>query len=286
MKTNIFKVLKKRPNTFRKLTGLTVEKFEELLKTITPLYNKSEEKRLYKSNRQRAQGAGRRQNLSLEDKLLMLFMYYRVYITHEFLGFIFNLHNSNVSRQINYLQPLLPKIFRIPTRKIKLSEADITEEQLIEILVDATEQQIQRPQRKQKKYYSGKHKKHTLKNQIVVDSQGKILSVTQSHPGKTHDKNIYDKTKIYTDKKSKQIADLGYFGINSMELPFKKPKGKNLTEQQKQFNKILARHRVIVEHCIGKMKIFQILAQRYRNPLHKHSIIFKNIAGIHNMMFV
>jgi len=286
MKTNRFKVLKKRPNTFRILTGLTIEKFQELLQTLTPLYNEAEERRLYKSNRQRAQGAGRKQNLSLEDKLLMLLMYYRIYISHEFLGFIFNLHNSNVSRQINYLQPLLAKIFRIPARKIKLSEADVTEEQLIEIFIDATEQQIQRPQRKQKKYYSGKHKKHTIKNQIVVDSKKKILSVTQSHPGKIHDKNIYDKTRLYTDKKAKPIADLGYLGVSSMELPIKKPKGKDLTEEQKQFNKKLAQHRVIVEHCIGKMKIFQILVQRFRNPLHTHSLIFKNIAGIHNMMFV
>lgn len=286
MKTNRFKVLKKRPNTFRILTGLTIEKFQELLQTLTPLYNEAEERRLYKSNRQRAQGAGRKQNLSLEDKLLMLLMYYRIYISHEFLGFIFNLHNSNVSRQIDYLQPLLAKIFRIPARKIKLSEADVTEEQLIEIFIDATEQQIQRPQRKQKKYYSGKHKKHTIKNQIVVDSKKKILSVTQSHPGTIHDKNIYDKTRLYTDKKAKPIADLGYLGVSSMELPIKKPKGKDLTEEQKQFNKKLAQHRVIVEHCIGKMKIFQILVQRFRNPLHTHSLIFKNIAGIHNMMFV
>jgi len=285
MKTNKSSVLKKRPSTFKRLTGLTVEKFDELLQSLTLLYNKAEGKRLYKHNRQRAQGAGRKQSLSLEDKLLMLLMYYRLYTTHEFLGFIFNLHNSNVGRQINYIQPLLAKIFRIPTRKIELSEVDLTEEQLLEIFVDATEQQIQRPKRKQKKYYSGKKKRHTLKNQIVVDPQGKILSVSKSNPGSTHDKTLYDKTTIYTDKKSKQIADLGYLGVSAIEIPIKKPKGKDLTEEQKQFNKKLAKRRIIVEHSIGKMKIFQILSQRFRNPLPKHSLIFKNVAGINNLKF-
>jgi len=285
MKTSKSSVLKKRSGTFRRLTGLTVEKFDELLQNLTLLYNESEEKRLYKSNRQRAEGAGRKQSLSLEDKFLMLLMYYRIYTTHEFLGFIFNLHNSNVGRQINYIQPLLAKIFRIPTRRIKLSEVNLTEEKLLEIFIDATEQQIQRPQRKQKKYYSGKKKRHTIKNQIVVDSQGKILSVSKSSPGSTHDKKLYEKTSIYTDKESKPIGDLGYLGVSKIEIPIKKPKGKDLTKEQKQFNKRLSKRRIIVEHTIGKMKIFQILSQRFRNPLSKHSLIFKNVSGIHNLMF-
>ena len=70
-----------------------------------------------------------------------------------------------------------------------------------------------------------------------------------------------------------------------MNLPHKKPKGKDLTKEQKQFNKELSRRRIKVEHSFGKMKIYQILSQRFRNPLSKHSIIFKNIAGIHILMF-
>ncbi len=84
-------------------------------------------------------------------------------MSQEFLGILFNLHNCNVSRQINYLHPLLAKIFKIPTRKINLSEAELTEDLLLEFFVDATEQQIQRPKKSQKHYYSSKKKKHTLK---------------------------------------------------------------------------------------------------------------------------
>ena len=47
MKTSKSSVLKKRPSTFRRLTGLTVEKFDELLQNLTLLYNEAEEKRLY-----------------------------------------------------------------------------------------------------------------------------------------------------------------------------------------------------------------------------------------------
>ena len=285
MKPSKSAILKKHPTTFRKLTGLTITKFEDLMHTLSPLYYEAEEKRLYKPNRTRAKGGGRKQELSLEDKLIMLLMYYRLYITHELLGFMFNLHNSNVSRHINQLQPLLAKVFRIPTRRITLPELDITEEQVFTLFIDATEQQIHRPQKKQRQYYSGKKKKHTLKNQLVVNAQPKILAVSESTPGATHDKKLYDNAHIYNNENVRPFADLGYFGVRNVQLPYKKPKGKTLTIEQKQYNKQLSQKRVIIEHVIGKMKIFQILIQPFRNPLHKHSLIFKNVAGIYNLMF-
>ena len=151
--------LKHRVRTFRAITGLSVEKFNELYKKLLPLYEKSESKRLRKPKRQRKTGGGRKKELLLEDQLMMLLMYYRLYISQEFIGILFNLHNCNLSRQINYLDPLLAKIFKIPTRKIKLSEAELTESELLEFFVDATEQQIQRPKKSQRSYYSGKKKK-------------------------------------------------------------------------------------------------------------------------------
>lgn len=286
MKPSKTTILKKQPTMFRKLTGLTIDKFEELFHDISPLYNEAEAQRLYKQNRQRAEGGGRKQVLSLEDKLVMLLMYYRLYLTHGLLGFMFNLHNSNISRHINQLQPLLAKVFCIPTQRITLPELDITEDQLLALFFDATEQQIHRPRKNQRSYYSGKKKKHTVKNQIVVNAQRKILAVSKSNPGAIHDKKLYDATHMYTNKEVRSIADLGYLGVKSLELPCKKPKGKELTNEQKQYNKQLSKQRVIIEHVIGKMKIFQILFQPFRNPLHTHSLIFKNVAGIYNLMFV
>ena len=80
--------------------------------------------------------------------------------------------------------------------------------ELIEIFVDATEQQIQRPKHSQKHYYSGKKKKHTLKNQIITDSQGKIRSVTKSIPGNKHDKKLFDETKLKLPKQVDLTGDL------------------------------------------------------------------------------
>lgn len=279
------KRFQRRPRTFRAMTGLSIEKFNELSKDLFPLYEKAESKRLKKDKRERKVGGGRKKELLLEDQLMMLLMYYRLYISQEFLGIIFNLHNCNVSRQINYLAPLLSQIFKIPTKKVSLSEAELSEEEIIGFFVDATEQQIERPRKGQKRYYSGKKKKHTLKNQIITDKKGKIRAVTKSFPGKKHDKKLFDETRPILPPKSNLTGDLGYYGADGITLPNKKPKGKELTKEEKQFNKELSRQRITVEHSFGKMKIYQILSQRFRNPRNKHSLIFKNIAGLHNLMF-
>ena len=78
---------------------------------------------------------------------------------------------------------------------------------------------------------------------------------------------------------------MGYIGAEDIKVPNKKQNGKKLTKREKQFNKELSKRRITVEHSFGKMKIDQILAQRFRNPRNKHSLMFKNIAGLHNLMY-
>ena len=142
------------------------------------------------------------------------------------------------------------------------------------------------PEKGQKKYYLGKKKKHTMKNQIVVDIKGKIRSVTKCRPGKKHDKKLFDETELILPENTNLTGDLGYYGAKGIILPKKKLKGKKLTKEEKRFNKELSKRRITVEHTFGKMKIYQILSQKFRNPRCKHSLIFKNIAGLHNLMFI
>jgi Helix-turn-helix of DDE superfamily endonuclease len=96
----------------------------------------------------------------LEDRLLLLLMYYRLYVSQETLGVWFDQDDSAVSRRIRQLEPLLAQFFKIPERKIAMSEAEVEQ-----LFFDATEQPIQRPHQKgqQKRYYSGKKKRHTIK---------------------------------------------------------------------------------------------------------------------------
>lgn len=276
--------LSRNRETFRRLAGITPDIFFKICERIRPLYLEAEEKRLCKiqpkSDRVLALAIDGQYKLSLEDRLLMLLMYYRLYVTHIFLGFLFGIDDSNVGRNINPIQPLLARFFKIPERKIRIDEEDIST-----IFLDGTEQPINRPKGKdQKKWYSGKKKRHTIKHQVIAGKGGKILAVGKSSYGKVHDKKDYERQHFILPEGVPKKADMGYIGT-TWQTPVKKPKGKFLSEEEKSFNRKLSKERIIIEHVIGKMKIFKILAERFRNPRGDHMMIFKNIAGFYNMTF-
>jgi len=112
----------------------------------------------------------------------------------------------------------------------------------------------------------------------------RIKAVSKSFRGKTHDKRIYERSRTRPPDKTSKYGDNAYLGT-VLIIPNKKPKGKELTKDQKEYNRIHSSLRVCVENGIGKMKIWQILSQRFRNKRKDHMIIFKNIAGLQNLMF-
>ncbi len=265
--------LYKKPKIFQRLTGLTPDKFQKLLNELEPLFNEAELKRKKTTNRKRKLGGGRKQSLSLGQTMFMLLLYYRTYSNHVFIGMTMGIDDSNVCRYFRRIQPLLAQIFRIPERKITM-----TEDEILELIVDATEQDSQK---RNGSGYSGKKKRNTVKTQIVVTSNGKIKSVSKSVVGNMHDKKLYDKTRAYTTIQVKRKGDLGYVGT-SCQTPIKKPKNKPLTDEQKHSNRQFNKSRIIVEHVFAHLKKFNILNHKFRNSINNYNLIFKNIAGLRN----
>lgn len=283
--------LKRSASAFRQLTGLTPAAFDRLFADLEPRYAAADTKRKARPGRRRKAGAGRKHTLPLSDRLLMLLMYYRTYTTHAFLGFLFGVDDSAVGRNINPLQPLLAGIFRIPERKVELDPEDIRE-----LFFDATERPIPRPTRGQQRFYSGKKKRHTVKHQVVVTRRRKppgpgakprrvrIAAVSGAFPGKTHDKRVYDRTRVIAPPGVTRTGDTGYLGTG-MDTPTRRPPKGTLTARQKAGNRRVSKRRIVVEHGIGKMKVWRVAAERFRNPLRRHTLVMKNVAGLHNLMF-
>lgn len=283
--------LRRSPNAFRQLTGITPAVFDKLLADLMPRHEQADTRRKTRPTRQRKIGGGRKHALDLSDRLLMLLIYYRTYTTHAFLGFLFGVDDSAVCRNINPLQPLLAGIFRVPQRRIKLDP-----EEMRELFFDATEQPTRRPGEGQRGYYSGKKKRHTLKNQVVVARRPKppgpgkkpqrlrIAAVGRTHPGSVHDKKLYDRDRVVCPPDVRRTGNTAYLGT-TLETPTRKPRGGELTAGQVERNGRIARRRIAVEHGIGKMKIWRIVAERYRNPRRGHTLIMKNVAGLHNLMY-
>lgn len=94
---------------------------------------------------------------------------------------------------------------------------------------------------KQKHFYSGKKKKHTLKSQIVVDKKTKKVICTFFSNGKKHDFRLFKESQVRWTKNRCGITDSGYTGIkklhNNTKLPKKSSKKKPLTVEEKQQNR-------------------------------------------------
>jgi len=82
------------------------------------------------------------------------------------------------------------------------------------------------------------------------------------------------------------LADSGYQGLDKLHAksrtPRKEPRKGQLTDEQKRGNRELASRRVVVERVIHHLKIFRILAERYRNRRQRFSLRFNLIAGLYN----
>ena len=264
--------LKKKPTTFNSLFGVSVSQFEEILLKTTPAWNK---RVLSKYKR-----PGRPYDHPLEDMILMLLLYYRSYITQEFVGYLFDLDKSRVCRIIQKLEPILATVMAISKRK-HLSKKDVEC-----LIIDATEQPIERPKKGQKPFYSGKKKRHTIKTEIRINPKGRIVHVSKPKPGSVHDFELH-KTEPPIPKNTRAFVDSGYQGLDKLhpeiELPFKASKKKPLDEEEKEYNTALSRIRVKVENIIGDLKTFRILSDRYRNKCKRYNVKFNIIAGIVNL---
>ena len=88
-------------------------------------------------------------------------------------------------------------------------------------------------------------------------------------------------------KNTRCLADLGYLGLTKLhansEIPYKKSKHHPLTRAEKKANRELSHRRILVENVIGKLKVFRILSERYRNRRKRFSLRFNLIAAIYNL---
>ncbi|MGE0087836.1 MAG: transposase family protein [Desulfococcaceae bacterium] len=217
-----------------------------------------------------------------EDHLPVLLIYYRCYVTYVFTGFLSDVNETTVIRSVKRIERIAAKVIHIKkNRQISLEEAGF-------LINDVTEQTVQCPEKKQKKYCSGKKKRHTHKVGITVCEKEKIRSVSGTHPGKVHDFSI-----CKSGKKQTQISGCSGKGGQRLpgntqnqknaEIPYKKPKGGHLTGEQKAFNRSLSKKRIKVENVIREIKILKIISDIYRNRHRGHNIKMNIAAGIVNM---
>ena len=85
----------------------------------------------------------------------------------------------------------------------------------------------------------------------------------------------------------KAQVDTGYQGIkkqhSNSELPKKRSKRNPLTKEDKMQNQKISSSRVLIEDIIRELKIFRIVAEKYRNRRRRFNLRINIIAGIYNL---
>lgn len=293
-----YEKLIRKPRAFRSMTGLDIDEFDRLYGEFEYYHAETEAERLARPDRQRARGAGGRFKHDLRTRLMMALVWLRTYPTYEVLGILFDLDKGNISRNLKSVLPALEKATGYDIewpdktrRKMQMTDAMESFPEVFAI-GDGMEQPVQRPKdnKKQKEYYSGKKKRHTVQNQVVVAPNGEIIALSEDEPGSCHDLTHLRISDILAKLEPDEAAmlDLGYLGVQNDRddvvfiLPFRKPKGGELTLSQKEFNRLVARCRVVVENTICHLKRFQVLYQVYRHRLAERPRLVRIIAGLVN----
>jgi hypothetical protein len=133
-------------------------------------------------------------------------------------------------------------------------------------------------------------KTHTVKHNLISDRHKRILYLSKAYNGTTHDKAIADaEVLLFVESNPVMMfQDTGYQGYKPDNVtiiqPVKKPKGKELTEEQKNKNKKISSKRILIEHAIGGVKILRIVKDEIRiyNEVVRN-MIMKIACAIHNI---
>jgi len=268
--------LSRKPKQFHALTGYTLEEFDALLPAfVISFLAYVEEYTLEGKQRQKRRYVTYKNSPlpTMADKLLFILMYLRKATTQDIFGEVFGMPQPVVNRWVHVLHPCLnqalAELGEIPARTA--SDLQVAGDEVKVYFQDGTERPIQRPKNKevQKTYYSGKKKRHTVKNNVLVNAQAKIGLLSATYEGKKHDKKIADETQLTLPEGSLLYQDTGFQGFVlagvTILQPQKKPRGGQLTAEEKERNRDIARIRIRVEHAIGGVKRYRIVKDQLRN---------------------
>jgi hypothetical protein len=296
-----YKKLSQNPRKFLAMTGYTVKEFEALLPyyriefenyvAVYRLDGKQRTKRRYSEYKNSPLP-------TIEDKLLFILIYLKQGGLQETQATLFGMHQPNANTWIHVLHTLLNQALaaagELPARKAeeleqKLDDDDDDEIGLHLFFHDGTERPITRPKDKerQKTYYSGKKRQHTIKNIVLINALCKIILLTLTCEGKKHDKKAADEANYSLPENSDLYQDSGFqgftlAGVNIIQ-PKKKPRGQELTLDDKENNRLISKIRIRIEHAIGGVKRYRIVKDKIRNwKKDFRDKVMETCCGLHN----
>lgn len=120
---------------------------------------------------------------------------------------------------------------------------------------------------------------------MINGISGEIICIAEAK-GAVHDFELFKQSGVHILDNILLLGDKGYQGICGIHAfsltPFKKPRKGQLTAEQKAFNRMLSKVRILIEHVNRRIKRFKMFQYRYRNKQRKHLLRLSLVCGLYN----
>jgi hypothetical protein len=265
-----------KPADFKRMTGISKKNFEFILQRVNEFLRNEKLDQPMKKR-------GIQSRISVEDKILLTLFYLRHYPTFSVLSGTFKICESYAQKIYQRFSGIIIKVLKLPDRR-RLLDPDLDL-----IIVDVSEQPVERPVKGQRDYYSGKKKQHTIKTQLIVHLYTLQILALCCQKGHMHDFKIFKEKQPLIHPDIWIMTDLGYQGIVKLHpksiLPYKRTQNKPLTPEQKKYNRYSASLRIRIEHVNRRCKIFRAAKEIYRGKHKNYSKNWAIVAALVNLRY-
>ena len=249
-----------------RMTGLSVEQLDALVELVDQALERPWQA-----------PTGRRRELSLQEAVFVALVYARHNVTEELLGAFMGVDQSQISRVITMLTPVIELV----TAPYVPTEQDATEALDGQVaLVDGSLAPCW-SWADRRDLWAGKHATTGHNFLVLADLLGRVRFVSDPHPGKDHDMTLVKDEAVarILAAAGDVIADKGFQGSGYI-TPVKKPAGGDLTWLQHDYNNQISGLRAAVERAVAHIKNWRILHTDYRRPINTWETSFKAVIGI------
>jgi hypothetical protein len=292
--------IRKKEKQFLAVTSLKVEEFDFLMYHFRPEWDKYYKYYKLDGSRRKIVALKEHGNSVLqgtEVKLFFLLVYLKNNSLQEHEAASFGISQPKVST----IARLLLKILNRTLQKMKLTplrDGELLEDYLALhrtkiFTYDGTERQILRnhDDDAQELEYSGKHKHHGIKNNVLCDENQYIQYLSPTVVCSQHDKSLATDFPIVLPEGSVLRQDLGFVGHQPtgavIEMPIKKPKNDFLTFSQRLYNRMISVERVVIEHANSGIKRLRMLKETIRVHNSEFRDLVMNVGcALHNLRVV
>lgn len=319
---SLYRKLARKPHQFLTVTGMTLTDFQNLLPRFERANCQLEQQRKAyvvrtKKERQRRAGGGAQFANDLPDRLLMLLLYYRLYLTQEFLTLLFRAEDKSViCRNVQLVRAVFETVLPVPERararilSLAKKEQERRRKRIgtveefrqaypeLTFIIDGVEQPKRKPKKpaKRKSDYSGKKKRHTRKQIVIGTPSGIIVDQSPSVGGRPHDFKVFKDDHAaravcaeFKDYRVTMYGDSGFAGMNTLGLPIEVRLNERArrnhppTREQKKLNRLRSATRIEIEHTFSRRKKYRIAADIYRNRDEDYDQAMNIVGGLVNL---